>query len=68
VVFTGEANMKWLKVLKPGFRHCFTALESGSRWVIYNPLSHRTKIIVVGTDDLFRLMRFYREHGLVMVS
>ena len=67
VVFTGEADMKWLKVLKPGFRHCFAALESGSRWVIYNPLSHRTEIIVVGTDDLFRLMRFYREHGLGMV-
>ena len=53
VVFTGEADMKWLKVLKPGFRHCFAALESRSRWVIYTPLSHRTEIIVVGTDDLF---------------
>ena len=67
VVFTGEADLKWLKILKPGFRHCFAALESGSRWVIYNPLSHRTEIIVVGTDDVFRLIRFYRKQGLGMV-
>ena len=67
VVFTGEADLKWLNVLKPGFRHCFAALESGSRWVIYNPLSHRTEIIVVGTEDVFRLTHYYREQGLDMV-
>lgn len=67
VVFSGEADLKWLKILKPGFRHCFATLEDGPRWIIYNPLSHKTEITVVETDDVFRLMRFYRKREFRVV-
>ncbi|NQV83446.1 MAG: hypothetical protein HQ494_06450 [Rhodospirillales bacterium] len=68
VLFSGEADMKWLRILKPGFRHCFTAIESGPRWIIYNPLSHQTEIIVIEPDDFFRLVDGYKKQGLRMVS
>ena len=46
VVFSGQTDLKWLKTLKPGFRHCFVLLETGGHWVVYNPLSNRTDITV----------------------
>ena len=26
-VFSGKADLGWLRLLRPGFRHCFVALE-----------------------------------------
>jgi hypothetical protein len=42
VAFGGQADLPWLKLLKPGFRHCFIVLEAADCWVLYEPLSHRT--------------------------
>ncbi len=67
VVFSPDADLKWLRVLKAGFRHCFIVLESGGSWVVYNPLLHRTDISVVGGGDIFELMRLYRGRGMRVV-
>ncbi|MBC8337147.1 MAG: hypothetical protein H8E39_00510 [Alphaproteobacteria bacterium] len=67
VAFSSEAELKWLKLFKPGFRHCFVALESGPQWILYNPLSNRTEVAVLETGDLLRAIKFYRERGLVLV-
>ena len=64
VVFSGDADLNWLKLLKTGFRHCFIILESNGCWVIYDPLSHRTDISVVEGDDVFDLIRLYRARGM----
>lgn len=44
VVFSGQADLKWLRPLKAGFRHCFLILHTNGHWVFYNPLSHKTEI------------------------
>lgn len=67
VVFSGEADLKWLKVLKPGFRHCFAIFESDGRRVIYDPLSHQTEITVIEDLSIQELMRGYRELGFRVV-
>lgn len=67
VVFSGEADLNWLRVLKTGFRHCFIVLESSGCWVIYDPLSHRTDISVVEGDDVFGLIHLYRAQGMRVV-
>lgn len=68
VVFSGEADLKWLNVLKPGFRHCFVILESDGRWILYDPLSHQTEITVIGGLSLQELMDGYRKHGFHVVA
>ena len=67
VVFSGDADLNWLRVLKTGFRHCFILLERSGRWVIYDPLSHRTDISVVEGGDVFDLIRLYRARGMRVV-
>ena len=44
VVFTGKTDMRWLKILKPGFRHCYALLNDGQRWMSIDPLSSYTDI------------------------
>ncbi|HPF78386.1 MAG TPA: hypothetical protein PLF01_03740 [Alphaproteobacteria bacterium] len=39
VVFSGETDIGWLKILKPGFRHCFVLLHDGQRWISIDPIS-----------------------------
>ena len=33
VVFSGYTDLRWLKFLKSGFRHCFVLLHDGKRWI-----------------------------------
>lgn len=39
VVFSGETDIPWLKIFKPGFRHCFALLNDGERWMSVDPIS-----------------------------
>lgn len=46
VVFSGQTDMAWLKVLKRGFRHCFVLLNDGQRWVTLDPMLHHMDVEV----------------------
>lgn len=68
VVFSGHADLRWLAWLRPGFRHCFAAIESGPYWVVYNPLSHCTEVAVLDGVDGDALAAWYRGQGFSVVS
>lgn len=46
VVFTGQTDLPWLKLLKPGFRHCYVLINDGRHWISIDPLFPYTEIIV----------------------
>ena len=46
VVFSGQTDLAWLRLLKPGFRHCFVLLNDGQRWVTLDPLSNYMEVAV----------------------
>ena len=46
VVFSGATDLRWLGLLKRGFRHCFVALHDGERWITVDALSHRIEVVV----------------------
>jgi len=68
VVFSDQTDLPWLRVLKHGFRHCFLAMLQGSRWLIYDPLLHRTEIVALDLPMDFDLADWYRAHGLRVVA
>ena len=75
VVFSGQTDLAWLKVLRQGYRHCFVAVESGpgdggklAPWVIYNPLSHCTEIAVLAGLDAKGVAGFYRGTGCRVIQ
>lgn len=64
IVFGGRADHPWQHLLRPGFRHCFAAIEDGCGWLVLDPLTGR---LLLGRLDLpggFDLPRFYRRAGL----
>jgi len=65
VCFSGAASLWWLRLLRPGFRHCFVALRQGPFWVVVDPLSHRTVLWIEAVDNL---AGFYRQQGLTVLS
>ena len=39
LAFGGVADQPWLRLLRPGFRHCFAALGDEAGWTVIEPLS-----------------------------
>ena len=55
VVFSGETDLPYLGLLKPGFRHCSLVVEAGRYWMFFNPTSAGTGVVIYGRirlDDI----------------
>lgn len=68
VVFSGESELFWLRWLKPGFRHCFLLLNDGQCWVSYDPMSHKTEILVHHMPGFFNLPEWLENRGHIVVQ
>lgn len=68
VVFSGQADLPWLRLLRAGFRHCFVALNDGRHWVTLDPLSTRIEVTVQPVPPGFDLAGWYRAQGLTVVE
>ncbi len=53
--------------LKPGFRHCFVAVESGEYWIRIDAQGGRPVIEVIAASD-YDLAAFYREEGYTVIE
>ncbi len=68
IVFSDNSGAWWLKLLKPGYRHCFAMVETdrGILWV--DPLSNSLTLKILEGYELNALVRWYRETGLKVVN
>lgn len=64
VLFADSARLKWLRLLRPGFRHCFVAVGLEGGWVIVDPLSHRTALSLVSGVSAVQLIEWYEGQGV----
>ena len=68
VVFAGRAGVRWLRWLRPGFRHCFAAVDDGAQWLTIDPLLHRLEIRASGLPSAFDLAAEYRRMNLIVLD
>lgn len=68
IAFGGEADQPWLRLLRPGFRHCFAALGDEAGWTVLEPLSGRLLVARLPVPAGFDLPGFYRRAGLAVVG
>ncbi len=68
VVFSGRTDLRWLRLLKPGFRHCFVAIHDGRHWLTLDPLASRTELRVEPVPPDADLAAWYRGLGLTVVE
>ncbi len=67
VVFSGQADLPWLKILKPGFRHCYVLMNDGEHWITIDPLSNYIDVAVHHLPKDFNLPLWMQERGHTIV-
>lgn len=68
VVFSGQCELAWLRILKPGFRHCYVLLHDGDYWITFDPLSNYTDINVCRCPPSFNLPDWIQDRGCTVVK
>lgn len=68
VVFSDDAPLWWLRLLKRGFRHCFIVLTSGNDWLMVEPLSNGTFVQSLGVPAHYDVKGWFESHGLIVVA
>ncbi|NQV45438.1 MAG: hypothetical protein HQ501_11065 [Rhodospirillales bacterium] len=68
MVFGDQSNLFWLRLLKPGFRHCFVLLELDTGWVMLDSLAHWIHVAIIPPVSSGDLASWYRDHGYRTVT
>ncbi len=68
VVFSGHTDLPWLRILKPGFRHCSVLINDGTHWITFDPLSNYTDIMVHNMPVAFDLPLWLKERGHKVIA
>lgn len=68
VVFMGDVSIRWARLLRPGFRHCFTVVGRHDRWVIVDPMSSFTNLGVIAGPDIDEVAEWYRQFGFTVIQ
>ncbi|WP_424811454.1 hypothetical protein [Roseococcus sp. YIM B11640] len=68
IVFVGRADHLWQRLLRPGFRHCFAALEDSRGWSVLDPMTGRLLLARLDVPAGYDLPGFYRRAGLLPVG
>lgn len=68
VVFADETRLPWLRLLRPGFRHCFAVVPDGDRWIAVEALSSGFVVALLPVPAGFDVADWYRRRGFVVVA
>ncbi len=68
VVFSGFSELKSVRFLRDGFKHCYVLMHDGTRWITCDPLAHMTEIAVHDLPSGFNLPSWLRAHGQQVVE
>ena len=63
IIFSSETDIRWLRILKRGFRHCFACIRTHGQWIFYDPLAHTTCLSVCSGMDSIDLEFWFRQQG-----
>lgn len=68
VVFMGDVSIKWAKLLRPGFRHCFAVVGRHRQWIIVDPMSSYTNLGVFSGPPIDDVAGWYRQFGFTVIK
>ncbi len=68
VAFTGKTELKILRFLKPGFRHCLLILNDGTNWLTVDPRAPQTDIIIHTAPLNFDLPLWIEDLGYTVLK
>ena len=60
IAFSGRADLRVLRMLRPGFRHCFALIRGAERWLVVDSMLHRMEVQATQCDAAFDLPQYLR--------
>jgi len=67
VIFSGQADLPWLKILKPGYRHCCVLLNDKKHWITIDPLSNHMDVKIHDLPLDFNLPLWMKSQGQIVI-
>lgn len=67
MVFTDYTDIRCLKVLKPGFRHCLALIHDGANWISLEPLSNYMDVSIAEVSSDTDLPAWFRAQGCIVM-
>lgn len=64
IVIFGPSSLVYLRLCKPGYRHCLVATQDGGEWHLMDPLSNATEITRLGELHPEEILVAFRAKGL----
>tara|TARA_B100001750_G_C15418349_1_gene551567 strand:+ start:550 stop:966 length:417 start_codon:yes stop_codon:yes gene_type:complete len=68
VVFSDDTDIRMLKILRKGFRHCFIMMQQDQRWILIDPRADKTDIRVLPHPVHFNFPRYFTQQGKIVVK
>lgn len=68
IIFAGRADHGWQRWLRPGFRHCFAAIEDSQGWLVLEALTGRLLLARLDVPSGFDAPAFYRRAGMTALG
>jgi hypothetical protein len=69
VLFENRTECSWLRVLTPGFRHCFCVIGAASHWTIVDPLKSKIEVLSFsGLSERYLASHYHRTGRMVIVG
>jgi len=68
IIFTNNTDIKPLRLLKNGFRHCFMISQQDNRWILVDPKSNKMDIDILPHPHHFNFPRYFIEQGYHVVK
>lgn len=63
VVFTNQTDLKFVRILKRGFRHCFILLHDGNNWISVDPMANYMEVSVHNVPADFDFADWLTQRG-----
>ncbi|MCK5385283.1 MAG: hypothetical protein KAJ29_06865 [Alphaproteobacteria bacterium] len=63
VVFTDQSELKYVRMLKRGFRHCFILIHDGRSWISIDPMANYMEVLVHDLPGEFDFALWLKERG-----
>ncbi len=67
IVFSGQTDLPWLRILKRGFRHCFALIYENGKWISVDPMAHYMEVITHDVPSDFNMPTWLEQRGCTLL-
>lgn len=68
IIFTGKCALRFLRVLRLGYRHCCIIIKLGNDNILIDTMSHKTSISVIDGKLLQLFIQLYMDEGYTVLE